>query len=115
MWAEVGSAFTYEATNSATKDAINTLENKKMKRELTVKSLILAILYGWAVFFCLGIIIRFSISFLYLGTLTLDMQDFVKTSVLSAIAGISGGVGSWIFAKIDEYKTRKSPPSDPKP
>ncbi|EIS23135.1 hypothetical protein YPPY54_2965, partial [Yersinia pestis PY-54] len=51
MWAEVGSAFTYEATNSATKDAINTLENKKMKRELTVKSLILAILYGWAVFF----------------------------------------------------------------
>ncbi len=43
------------------------------------------------------------------------MQDFVKTSVLSAIAGISGGVGSWIFAKIDEYKTRKSPPSDPKP
>ncbi|ERP71978.1 hypothetical protein L327_12390 [Yersinia pestis S3] len=37
MWAEVGSAFTYEATNSATKDAINTLENKKMKRELTDK------------------------------------------------------------------------------
>lgn len=29
LWAEVGSAFTYEATNSATKDAINTLENKK--------------------------------------------------------------------------------------
>lgn len=85
-----------------------------MKRKLTVKSLILAILYGWGLFFCLGIIIRLSINFIYLGVFTLDMQDVAKTSVLSAIAGVSGGVGSWILAKIDEYKIRKSPPSDPK-
>jgi hypothetical protein len=32
---------------------------------------------------------------------------------MSLIAGVAGGSGSWIFAKIDERKTRKSPPSDP--
>lgn len=69
-----------------------------MKRELTVKSLILAILYGWAVFLFRNNN-KVLDKFLYLGTLTLDMQDFVKTSVLSAIAGISGGVGSWILPR----------------
>lgn len=75
--------------------------------------LVLSILYGWAIFFLIGIILRLAINFFYLKGLSLDEQDVFKTGVMSLIAAVTGGTGSWIFAKIDERKARKSPPSDP--
>lgn len=33
----------------------------------------------------------------------------IDTLVLSGIAGITAGVGSWLFAKLDERKARKPP------
>ncbi|MTD29000.1 hypothetical protein [Erwinia sorbitola] len=84
-----------------------------MKRRPTIMFLVLSILYGWAIFFLIGIILRLAINFFYLKELSLDEQDVFKTGVMSFIAAVAGGTGSWIFAKIDECKARKSPPSDP--
>jgi len=64
-------------------------------------------------FFLIGIIQRLAINFFYLKELSLDEQDVFKTGVISLIAAVAGGTGSWIFAKMDERKARKSPPSDP--
>ena len=84
-----------------------------MKRKPTIMLLVLSILYGWAIFFIIGIILRLAINFFYLKELALDEQDVFKTGVMSLIAAVAGGTGSWIFAKIDERKARKFPPSDP--
>lgn len=84
-----------------------------MKRRPTIMLLVLSILYGWAIFFLIGIILRLAVNFFYLKELSLDEQDMFKTGVMSLIAAVAGGTGSWIFAKIDERKARKSSPSDP--
>ncbi|QGX92310.1 hypothetical protein EFZ10_12150 [Tatumella sp. TA1] len=74
--------------------------------------LLLSILFGSIIFFLLGIVLSLIINFIYLNNFSVDEQDIFKTSVLSLIAGTAGGTGSWIFAKIDERNTSKSPPSD---
>jgi hypothetical protein len=43
----------------------------------------------------------------------LTRKVIIDILVVSTISGTAGGLGSWIFAKIDERKARKSPPSDP--
>ncbi|MEI2628283.1 hypothetical protein [Erwinia aphidicola] len=84
-----------------------------MKKKPTVALLLLSILYGSAMFFILGIVLRLIINFIYLKYISLEEQDIFKIGSMSLIAGTAGGVGSWIFAKIDERKARKSPPSGP--
>jgi hypothetical protein len=37
----------------------------------------------------------------------------IDISVISTIAGVAGGLGSWVLAKIDERKANISSPSDP--
>lgn len=37
----------------------------------------------------------------------------IDISVISTIAGVAGGLGSWVLAKIDELKANISSPSDP--
>ncbi|WP_241587247.1 hypothetical protein [Rosenbergiella epipactidis] len=83
-----------------------------MKRKLTIRLLLLSILYGSIIFFLLGIVLRLIINFIYLNNFSVDEQDIFKVGVLSIIAGTAGGAGSWIFAKIDERKTSKYPSSD---
>jgi len=84
-----------------------------MKKKPTITLLILSILYGSMLFFLLGMTLRLVINLIYLRSFSLDYQDLFKTSAMSLIAGFAGGVGSWIFAKIDELKGRSPPPSDP--
>lgn len=83
-----------------------------MKRRPTIMLFALSILYGWAIFFLTGIVLRLVINFFYVKELFPEEQDVFKTGVMSLIAAVAGGAGSWIFAKIDECKARKSPPSD---
>ncbi len=84
-----------------------------MNKKPTLIILVLSIAYGSLLFFLIGIMLRLVINFFYLKNFSLDEQDIFKTAVMSLIAGFAGGSGSWIFAKIDERKARKSPPSDP--
>jgi len=83
-----------------------------MKRKPTIMLLLISILYGSIIFFLMGIVLRLIINFIYLKNFSMDEQDIFKAGVLSIIAGTAGGTGSWIFAKIDERKTSKSPSSD---
>lgn len=78
-----------------------------MKKKPTVALLLLSILYGSAIFFILGMALRLIINLIYLRHISLEELDIFKTGSLSLIAGTAGGVGSWIFAKIDERKARK--------
>jgi hypothetical protein len=54
------------------------------------------------------------IDLIFDGKVNLTREVIIDIIVVSTIAGTAGGLGSWIFAKIDERKARKSPPSAPK-
>lgn len=83
-----------------------------MKKKITIFILLLSILYASVIFFFLGIIIRIAINFIHLKILTLDELDIYRSVILSIIAGTAGGLDSWIFAKIDERKAKKSDTSN---
>ncbi|WP_459175696.1 hypothetical protein [Ewingella americana] len=85
-----------------------------MIKKITFPLLILGILYCFICFFIIGVVIQSVIVFMHEGSFLLSREKLIDTSVFSCIAGVAAGLGSWIFAKIDEYKARKSPPSDPK-
>ncbi|EKS6649578.1 hypothetical protein QCD57_003389 [Enterobacter hormaechei] len=80
-----------------------------MTKKVTVSLLVLGIVYCFLCFFILGIIIQNVMIFMRAGHITLSKKILIDTLVLSGIAGITAGVGSWLFAKLDERKARKSP------
>ncbi|MEH2920653.1 hypothetical protein ACFFL1_17215 [Samsonia erythrinae] len=84
-----------------------------MRKKTTFMHLILSILYGTICFFFLGIVLRLVITYMYAGNFHIGMDAIFKTLIMSGIAGVAAGSGSWIFAKIDEHKARKSKHSDP--
>lgn len=84
-------------------------------KKVTLFHLTLGIVYGITCFFILGVILRFGITYFYTKNFNVSSDDIFKTFLMSSIAGIGASLGSWAFTKIDEYKARKSPPSDPKP
>jgi hypothetical protein len=54
-----------------------------------------------------------AIDLIFDGKVNLTREVITDIIVVSIIAGTAGGLGSWLFAKLDERKARKSPPSDP--
>jgi len=87
------------------------LINKKHKN-ITLRILFLSIVY--LVFCCLIFFFMASvvIDLIFDSKVNLTREEIIDIIFVSTIAGTTGGLGSWIFAKIDERKTRKSPPSD---
>ncbi|MFU9138216.1 hypothetical protein [Erwinia tasmaniensis] len=83
------------------------------KHEVTLIKLFLGIIYLAVCSFIFLLLAGILIDFIFDGKTTLDRQWLLNIFVGSSIIGVSGGAGSWIFAKIDERKARKSPPSDP--
>ncbi|WP_312189071.1 DUF3021 family protein [Leclercia sp.] len=83
-------------------------------KKVTFSQLILGSIYGTACFFTLGLILRFSITYLYTKGFDVSHHDILKTFIMSCIAGVGASLASYIFAKIDERKKREKPPSDPK-
>ncbi|WP_391488364.1 DUF3021 family protein [Leclercia tamurae] len=83
-------------------------------KKVTFSQLILGSIYGTACFFTLGLILRFSITYLYTKEFDVSHHDILKTFIMSCIAGVGASLTSYIFAKIDERKKREKPPSDPK-
>ncbi|ASN16085.1 hypothetical protein V462_02880 [Pantoea ananatis 15320] len=84
---------------------------RKNKQTLTL--MCLSILY---ITLCCLIFLLISdavIDLLFSGELEMNRTTFKRIIVMSLIAGVAVGTGGYIFAKIDEYKTCKSPPSDP--
>lgn len=87
------------------------LVNKK--KNITLSLLILSVIYLIACCIVFFFIANVMIDLIFDGQVNLSREVIINILVTSIIAGASGGLGSWIFAKIDEQKARKSPPSDP--
>ncbi|RRZ86350.1 hypothetical protein EGK14_21120 [Erwinia sp. 198] len=85
----------------------------KRKNKPTIILLFLSIVYMvfcCLIFFSLAMII---IQLLINHKLSIDQSDTEHVLAASIIAGTAAALRAWIFAKIDEKKARKSPPSDP--
>lgn len=88
------------------------LKNKK-HQNINLRLLFLSIIYLVVCCFIFFFIASVVIDLIFDGKVNLTREVIIDIIVVSTIAGTAGGLGSWIFAKIDERKARKSPPSDP--
>lgn len=87
------------------------LKNKK-HRNINLRLLFLSVIYLIVCCFIFFFIASVVIDLIFDGKVNLTREVIIDIIVVSTIAGTAGGLGSWIFAKIDERKARKSPPSD---
>lgn len=87
------------------------LVNKK-KDKITLTFLFLSIAYLTFCCFIFFFIANAAIDLIFDGKVILTRKVIIDIIVVSIIAGVAGGSGSWLFAKLDERKARKKPPSD---
>ncbi|NIF47135.1 MULTISPECIES: hypothetical protein [Enterobacteriaceae] len=83
------------------------------KNKATVGLLFLSIAYMvfcCVIFFSVALII---VKFVISHEVDIKQSDIKHVLVASIIAGTATAFRSWIFAKLDERKARKVPPSDP--
>ncbi len=84
-----------------------------MKKKPTFSILILTVTYCWICFFCLGLMIDVVVMLINMEGFDFSITGFIYLAKMSGIAGFAAGLGSWIFAKIDEYNAHKKPPTNP--
>lgn len=87
------------------------LINKK-RPSITLKLLFLSVIYLIACCFIFFFIANATIDLIFDGRVSLTQEVIIDIIMVSIIAGTAGGLGSWLFAKIDERKARKSLPSE---
>lgn len=88
------------------------LKNKK-NHNVNLRVLFLGVIYLVICCFIFFFIASVVIDLVFDGKVNLTREVIIDIIAVSTIAGAAGGLGSWIFAKIDERKARKCPPSDP--
>lgn len=92
---------------------LSRMGSMKRKNNPTIGLLFLSI--GYMVFCCLIffslalVTVKFAINH----NVNIEQSDIKNILVASVIAGTAAALRSWIFAKLDECKARKTPPSDP--
>lgn len=89
------------------------MPKNKSKPNVNLKLLFLSVFYLVFCCFIFFFIANTAIDLIFDGKINLTWKVIIDITVVSVIAGGAGGTGSWIFAKIDERKARKSPPSNP--
>ncbi|MDJ0038529.1 hypothetical protein QM637_22220 [Pantoea allii] len=90
------------------------MKNKKIPKRATYTVFLLStIYYGCCFFAFIFLINNVIIELITSGEIDLSKRSLSYLSVVSLIIGIASGSRIWIFAKIEERKARKSPPSDP--
>ncbi|WP_269934167.1 hypothetical protein [Serratia liquefaciens] len=88
------------------------MENKP---KVKLKILFISVIYCFVCFLLFILIVKVGINFLKFGELHFTQQSFKDSLVVSGIVGVAAGVGSWIFAKIDEYNANKKSSSNEPP
>lgn len=87
---------------------------KNSKKKATFRIFISStIYYGLCFFVFIFLINNVLIELVTSGSIDLSRKSLSYLSIVSLIIGIASGARIWLFAKIDERKARKSPPSDP--
>lgn len=87
------------------------LVNKK-RHKITLTLLFLSIVYLSFCCFIFFFIANTAIDLIFDGKVILTRKVIIDIIVVSVIAGVAGGSGSWLFAKLDERKARKKPQAD---
>jgi nitrate/nitrite transporter NarK len=82
-------------------------------QKISLKILFLSVVYLVVCCFIFFLIASVVIDLIFDGKVNLTREVIIDIIVVSIITGTAGGVGSWIFAKIDECKARKTSRSDP--
>ena len=80
-------------------------------KRVTLSILFLNVIY--LIIYCFFFIASVAIDLIFDGKVNLTREVITDIIVVSIIASTAGGLGSWLFAKLNERKARKSPPSDP--
>ncbi|WP_420283889.1 hypothetical protein [Serratia liquefaciens] len=88
------------------------MENKP---KVKLKILFISVIYCFVCFLVFILIVKIGINLLKFGELRFTQQSFKDSLVVSGIVGVAAGVGSWIFAKIDEYNANKKSSSNEPP
>ncbi|MBB1581900.1 hypothetical protein [Serratia sp. OS31] len=88
------------------------MENKP---KVKLKILFISVIYCFVCFLFFILIVKVGINFLKFGELRFTQKSFKDSLVVSGIVGVAAGVGSWIFAKIDEYNANKKSSSNEPP
>lgn len=84
----------------------------RRKNKVTMSLLFLSIGYMTLcclIFFSLALV---TVKFIISHKVNIGPSDIKHVLVTSVIAGVASGLGSWIFAKIDERKNQKTPHPD---
>lgn len=90
------------------------MKNKKTQSGENLTAFLLSAIYYGCCFFVFTFLVNSVILELIVsGEIDLSKRSLSYLSVVSLIIGIASGSRIWIFAKIDERKDRKSPPTDP--
>ncbi|CAI1037285.1 MULTISPECIES: hypothetical protein [Serratia] len=82
---------------------------------MKINKLFICIVYCFVFFLVFIVVLKVGINLLKFGELSFTQQSFKDSLVVSGIVGVAAGVGSWIFAKIDEYNANKKSSSDKPP
>jgi membrane protein YqaA with SNARE-associated domain len=82
------------------------------KSQASFKMLFFSIVYLFICCFIFFLLASIAVDFFFDGKISLTKKTILDVLVVSTIAATAGGLGSWIFAKIDEHKAKKSPPVD---
>ncbi|HBU8851134.1 hypothetical protein [Citrobacter sp. 50677481] len=85
-----------------------------MKNKTTLSVFLLStIYYGLCFYAFIFLVNNVIIELLISGYVDFSKKSLTYLSVVSLIIGLASGAKIWIFAKLDERKSRKVPPSDP--
>lgn len=85
-----------------------------MKNKTTLSVFLLStIYYGLCFYAFIFLVNNVIIELLTSGYVDFSKKSLTYLSVVSLIIGLASGAKIWIFAKLDERKSRKVPPSDP--
>lgn len=81
-------------------------------QKITLAKLFLGIIYLTVCTFIFLLVAGAIIDIIFDGRISFSFKWIIDIGVGSIIAGVTSGLGAWIFAQIDEYKARKSNHSD---
>ena len=87
--------------------------NNKNKASLKV-FLLSAAYYALCFFMFIFLVNNVVIEYFTEGSIDVSRQGLTYLAVVSSIVGVATGCRVWLFAKLDERKAKKSPPSEPK-
>lgn len=86
----------------------------KVKNKATLFVFLLStIYYGLCFYSFIFLVNNVIIELLLSGHIDYSKKSLIYLSVVSLIIGLNSGARIWIFAKLEERKSRKLPPSDP--